>query len=145
VVPELVWTLMFEGFFVVLIGWLFCYLVGGCVVGWLVKKASPVESWTGSYGFRRLRLPEFQENRHMKAVILSALRTGRLCPQVTCLVLISVTGWVDPRAIARPEGIRQWKIPMTPLEIDPATKLLAAQCSNQPQHQVTWLVITLIN
>ena len=43
-------------------------------------KASPITGLDRPGGFQEVKAPRFQDNRHMKVVRLSALRTGRLYP-----------------------------------------------------------------
>jgi len=46
-----------------------------------LREANPIQAWRGSYGCRRLSLPKFLDNQHMKVTRFSALRTERLYPQ----------------------------------------------------------------
>ena len=99
-------------------------MMGKCLVK---GEAVPIQAWAGPEGSRSLRLPEFPDSWHMKEAALSVVRTGHPYPQETSLVLVSVRVWVDPCAIVRAEDLSQWKIPVTPSGIEPATFLFVAQ------------------
>ena len=77
-----------------------CYCVKGKAIPLQAGQAMRVQD---------VEVVRYKDNRNMK-IVRSALRTGRLYLQEILLLIISVIGWVDLRAILRPEGICQWKI-----------------------------------
>jgi hypothetical protein len=93
--------------------------------------AIPVQAWTGPNSSRRLRLPDFKTISTWRWWDCQPYTLAAFTPAGYILVLISVTGWVDLRAILQPEGLCQWKIPVTSLGIKPMTFQLVVQCLKQ--------------
>ena len=77
------------------------------------------------------RIPDFKTIDTWRWWDYQPYITATFTPPGNILVLISVRGWVDTRTTVRPERLIQWKIPVTPAGIEPASFRLVMQCLNQ--------------
>ena len=69
----------------------------------LKGKAVPLQAWSGPESSRKLRFPYFMITAQDDGKVVSLTHRPPLAWEML-LVVISVRGWVDPRAIVRSEG-----------------------------------------
>ena len=62
------------------------------VIKYNIFKAIPIQAWAGPYSSRRLRLPEFLDNRHMKVATSSAHHPGNTPGTHFCYEAVSTPG-----------------------------------------------------
>ena len=109
------------------------------------RKSYPIRVLDRPLGLQDVGAPSVsRQSANEGGKVVSSMHRPSLPSQERFLVLISIRGWVDPRAIVRP-GLSHRKVPVTPSGIEPATFRLVAQCLNQlrhrvPQNIISWLV-----
>ena len=83
-----------------------------------------------------------RQSAHEGGKVVSLKHRPPLTPRKYSWYSFLLRVWVNPRAIVLSEGLCQWKIPVTPSGIEPATFRFVAQCLNQLRHCVTLTCMT---
>jgi hypothetical protein len=93
--------------------------------------SNPITDLDRPLEFQEVEATRFLDNRHMKVVRLSAIRTGRLYPTGNTPGTHFCYRLSRPQGHSATERIMSMKIPITPSGIEPLTFRLVARCLNQ--------------
>ena len=129
---------MFSGWILVLHCYLFLVLTDLVPLSWPnCQKIKVKLCLYRPIGLQKVEAPRnFRQSAHEGGKVVSPYTPAAFTPQEISLAFISVRVWVDTRAMVRPEILRQWKTPITPSGIEPATFRLVSQRLNQVRHRV---------
>ena len=107
----------------------------------LCKKAVPLQAWSGPEGSRKLRCPDFMTTAQDGGKVASPTHRPPSPP-------VNAPGTHFCYRLSRPQGhsaigriLCQWKIPMTPSGIEPATFRFVAQHLHHPYYVITLMFV----